>query len=234
MKKRVNVLEGSIPHALLFLMFPILVCGIFQQLYSMVDAIVVGQYVGSAGLAAIGGSCNTLISFFTGITSNMILGCMTVVAFLYGANDRRTNTGITTSLYLSAGVGLIFTLVYTIFASSILQYLSVPEELLQNSAHYLQLYALGFIPYFLFQTCVNLFRAFGETKWPTILLISSFGCNILLDYLFVGLLGMQQNGIALAYIVTQMIFALAAMKSLSHTYMINFAREHADAEILKR
>ena len=79
MKKRVNVLEGSITQALLFLMVPILICGIAQQAYSMIDAIVVGKYVGSTGVATIGGSCNTLVTLCTNIVSRMILGCMTVM-----------------------------------------------------------------------------------------------------------------------------------------------------------
>ncbi len=234
MGKRFNVLEGSITHALLFLMAPILICGIAQQVYSMVDGIVVGRFVGSVGVATIGGSCNTLIGFFTGVTSNLILGCMTVMAFLYGRSDSKISSGITTSIYISLICGGCFSMIYILGAEWILTLLKVPEELVHVSASYLRLYACGFIPYSLFQLTVNAYRAFGETRMPTLLMIGSFGVNIALDCLFVGLSGLQQNGIAYAYLCTQLLFASVSIIGLSRTYMIHLFREKLDYAIMKR
>ncbi|NLH63904.1 MAG: hypothetical protein GX478_06905 [Erysipelotrichaceae bacterium] len=166
MQKRVDVLHGSIAQALLFLMVPILICGIFQQICGMIDAIVVGRYVGSAGVAVIGGSCSTLITLFTNVSSNMILGCMTVIAFLYGEDQSRTAEGVNTSMFLTAICAVCFTGAYILAAEPILRLLQVPQELMAMSVSYLRLYSLAFVPYALFQLAVTSFRAFGETKVP--------------------------------------------------------------------
>lgn len=234
MQKRVDVLHGSIAQALLFLMVPILICGIFQQICGMIDAIVVGRYVGSAGVAVIGGSCSTLITLFTNVSSNMILGCMTVIAFLYGKDQSRTAEGVNTSMFLTAICAVCFTGAYILAAEPILRLLQVPEELMAMSVSYLRLYSLAFVPYALFQLAVTSFRAFGETKAPTELLIGSFLMNIALDLLFVGVFHLQQNGIAYAFLLTQFLFAAASLYALVKAYMIPLFQERPDQEVMAR
>jgi putative MATE family efflux protein len=234
MKSRVDVLQGSILRNLLFLMAPLLISGLCQQLYNMTDALVLGHFVGSTGIAVIGGSCQSLISTYTEMCGNMLLGCMTVIAYFYGARDTRTEESVISSLMLSFVVGAIFTALYVVFAKSICTFLAVPDDILADSVNYLRLYSLGFIPYMLFQDCIIIFRSFGETKAPTKLLIASFICNITLDYVFVGWLSLKHYGVALAFILTQILATLVAFVNIHEAYMVSFEHLKWNWSIIKR
>ncbi|MCH4206990.1 MAG: polysaccharide biosynthesis C-terminal domain-containing protein [Solobacterium sp.] len=212
---KIDALNGSITKALLFLMFPIFACGIVQQLTAMADGIIIGQSAGSIGISVIGGSASTTITLFTGLTSGIVTGAMFVTAYYYGAhNNHHLSLSIGVSFLLSLLFGLIATIVYIVMAKSWLNMLKVPDSILIQSTHYLQLYAIGFIPYFVFQMAIGLMRAIGESKRPTRYLLFSFILNITFDYLFTGLMHFSSTGIALAYILTQIISALLVIHGI--------------------
>ena len=233
MNRTPNMLKGSMFKTMLQLMWPILICGFFQQLYNMADSMVVGQFVGSDGLAIVGGSCNILIGAFNGIVNNFAMGAMLVVAFFYGAEDRdKTETSIKMSLVLAAIIGLLATIFFWVFASNILEIMEVPTNLFQGSVAYLRLYTLGFVPGFIFQMIVNLLRAMGETKRPSMYLIMSFILNIILDILFVGVFKMQQAGVAYAYILSMSISAIFTLYSISLQFDFHFQKLHLERNIV--
>ena len=216
MNKRVDILNGNILKTLLLLSFPILVCGLFQQLYNVVDTMIVGRFVGGVGIAIVGGSCSMLINMFNGVSIGIITGSIIVVANNYGAkNEEKVRRCIETSVIVAVVGGLSVMLIYMFLARDILSFLNVPTEILTSSVQYLTFYALGFPFYFLFQMIINIFRALGETKRPTRYLIISFLLNIIFDLIFVGLFKLNENGVALAFITTQVLSAVVALKSLS-------------------
>jgi putative MATE family efflux protein len=208
MRNRVDVLHGPILETLLLLMAPLLVCGLFQELYTVADGIIVGRFAGSTGLAIIGGSANNLISFFTGPATGLITGAMFIAAFCFGRNDTaQTRDCICTSLVLAAGFGLLVMILYWLLGTPMMVFLRVPDDVLARSAAFLKLYAVGFLPYCLFEMTINLMRASGESRQPTVFLILSFLINIVLDLVFVGWFHMEETGAAWAYILTQSISA---------------------------
>ena len=223
MNKRVDVLNGNILKTLILLSFPILVCGLFQQLYNVVDTMIVGHFVGGLGIAIVGGSCNMLINLFFGVSVGIITGSIIVVANNFGAqNADKVRKCIETSVIVAIFSGLLIMLIYIFFARTILTFLNVPSEILSASVQYLIFYSFGFPFYFLFQMIINIFRALGETKRPTRYLISSFLLNIFFDLIFIGLFKLNENGVALAFITTQVISAAVALKSLSLQLDVKF------------
>lgn len=216
MNKRLDILNGKILKTLVLLSFPILVCGLFQQLYNVVDTMIIGRFVGGTGIAVVGGSCSMLITLFNGTSTGLITGSIIVVANHYGArNEHQVQQDIETSIIIAVIGGLAIMLVYMLFAQAILTFLQVPAALVKASAQYLMFYAIGFPFCFVFQMLINIFRAMGEAKRPTRYLIGSFLLNIIFDFLFVVVFKLNEKGVALAYIVTQVISAGVAMRNLS-------------------
>lgn len=174
-KYRQDILHGNVTENLLLLMYPILICGIFQQLYQMADAIVVGQFAKSSALAIVGGSASMMIGIFTGLSGGIVFGSMFVTAFFSGQrNQERVQCSTSMSLLLSVIFGVICSLIIFLFGYQILSILHVPTDVLSDSNTYLKIYSLGFTPYFIFQICINILRALGEARRPTRYLILSF------------------------------------------------------------
>jgi putative MATE family efflux protein len=216
MMKSMSITNGSVQKTLILLMYPFLIAGCFQQLAYMTDGIIIGRYSVSSSLAVIGGSGSMVISIFNGFASGIISGAMFVLAYHYGAMDSlRTAVSVKTGIFLALVGGIVFTCLFYCLAGVTLEFLKVPYSLLDDSIHYLRLYSIGFTPYFLFQMCIGLMRATGETKKSTQTMILSFFLNIALDYLFVALLHLNSSGIALSFILTQCISLLFSLYDLN-------------------
>ena len=234
-RKKLDLLEGPILQSLLQLMLPILFSGVFQQLYGMADALVLGAYVGDNAVAIVGGSTRTLIRLVESVSINLQLGCLVVIAYFIGSRDyERLLTSIKTSILVLSAFALGSTLLYLLGSEIFLQIMKVPEELMSASASYLRLYALGFLPYCIFQLCISILRGFGETKTPTYLLIGSYVLCIVLDYVLVGMFRLEQYGIALAFILSQIIAAFLALQIVTQITHINLFTQKADKECLSR
>ena len=109
--KTVDVLHENITKSLLSLFFPILICSIIQQLSSMINLILVGNYMSSFALGIIGGSANMMVTLFTNPMVALISGSMVCVATAYGEkNTKKTNNAIFTSFVIIA----IFTIIYIV------------------------------------------------------------------------------------------------------------------------
>ena len=129
-----DLLHGPVLQNMLRFALPILAGTLLQQLYSMVDAVVVGQFVGKTALAAVGGSAvaiiNLLLNFFVGLCS----GAAIVVAQYYGAHDRENvSRAVHTATLLAVWVGAIMTVIGVCFAPGLLSALDTPEDTMQYS-----------------------------------------------------------------------------------------------------
>lgn len=220
--KKVDILNGNIFQTILFLTFPILICGLFQQLYNLVNIIVIGHSVGTDGIAVIGGATSTLISLFNGTSNGVITGCMIITSHNHGSgNKEKTVSAIQTALLFCFGLGIGMNLLYFFGASTFLEILNVPADIFNDSVQYLQLYSFGFLFAYIFQLIINLFRAIGETSLPTKFLILSFLLNIALDVFFIVVLKQNEKGVAYAFIATQLISAVVAYHYLSLQFDIS-------------
>lgn len=207
-----RITEGPIWRHLLSFFFPILLGTFFQQLYNTVDAIIVGNFVGTEALAAVGGPAavliNFLVNFFVGLSS----GATVIVAQYYGARQiqelRRTvHTAI--ALAIAAGLGVMVLGIALSYPVMVL--MGTPAEVMDYSLIYLRIYFVGSIASFLYNVGSSVLRAIGDTKRPLYFLIAACLTNIVLDLIFVVGFGLEVLGVALATVLSQIVSAVLVM-----------------------
>lgn len=203
-RRQIDVLNGPIAQTLLQLMVPILICGLFQQMYNLCDGIVAGQFAGSTGIAVIGGSAYTVINLFNSTSGGLTAGCMFIAAYFYGRQDSDgIRSSVETTLVLSFLYGAGALILNWTACRAYFELMQMPEVLMERSVRYLRLYSVGFIPNCIFLNVIGLMRSAGETRKPTVCLIVSYLLNIGADLLFTGVFHMQELGIAAAYVLSQ-------------------------------
>lgn len=203
-----DMTQGDPIKLIFFFSIPVIIGNIFQQFYSMVDAIIVGQYVGSDALAAVG-STGSLIFTTIGFSLGLTLGFSIIISQKFGANDlTAVRKVIAMSMYLSLIFAIFMSIVGIIFAKPVLQMLQTPDDILGHATKYLQfMYAgsTGLIFYNLF-SCI--LRAVGDSKTPLYFLILASVLNVLLDLVFVLLIPLETAGVGLATTLAQTISAI--------------------------
>lgn len=233
-----SMVTGVIWKQLLFFFFPIMLGSLFQQLYNTVDAIVVGQFVGTDALAAVGGSAsnilNLLIGFFTGVSS----GATVIISQYYGANDRDgVNRALHTAMLFAVVGGAILT-VFGLFATEfVLRLMDTPEDTLAGSALYLRIMFVGMIPNMIYNVGSAILRAMGDSKRPLYFLVVACLANVVLDLVFVLVFKMGIAGVAIASIMAQTISAVMVIMSLSSAnseFRFYFKQMRFEKDILSR
>ena len=204
-----SITEGVIWKQLLIFFFPILFGTFFQQLYNTVDAIIVGQYLGKQALAAVGGgtgtAINLLIGFFTGVSS----GATVIISQYYGAkSEDEASKAIHTAIALAIASGIAIMILGIVFTRPILEIIGTPEDVMPLAVTYMRIFFAGSIFNTVYNMGSGIFRALGDSRHPLYFLICGCIVNIVLDFLFVGLLKMGVDGAAYATIISQMISAL--------------------------
>lgn len=210
-----DLLHGPVLQNMLRFALPILAGTLLQQLYSMVDAVVVGQFVGKTALAAVGGSAvaiiNLLLNFFVGLCS----GAAIVVAQYYGAHDHENvSRAVHTAALLAVWVGAIMTVIGVCFAPGLLSALDTPEDTMQYSIDYMRWYFAGMVPTMIYNMGSSILRAMGDSRRPLYFLLLCTGVNTVLDLLCVAVLRLEVAGAAIATSLSQLICAAFVLRSL--------------------
>lgn len=213
-----EILNGSIVKAILFFFFPILIGSFFQQIYSTVDAIIVGQFVGVDALAAVGGTPAVLSNLFIQFALGIASGASVVISNAYGENNhdkmsKAIHSGMTLSIILGIGISGIT----IIFAKDILMLLKVNDELMKVSLQYFQIIMAGFTFTLIYNMATGVLRAVGDTKRPLYFLIISCILNIILDIIFVLVFKLAIVGVAVATIISQAISAILTIYCLTNS-----------------
>ena len=158
-----QITEGVIWKQLLYFFFPILFGTFFQQLYNTADAVIVGQFVGTQALAAVGGATGSLINFFVNLFVGLASGTTVVIAQAYGAHDAESVGGtVHTSVALALAAGLGLTAVGVAAAPWALSAMGTPADIMDFALIYLRVYMLGTIPSFLYNVGSGILRAVGD------------------------------------------------------------------------
>ena len=221
---------------LLIFFFPILIGTFFQQLYNTVDTIVVGQYVGTNALAAVGTTgtlINLLVGFFVGVSS----GATVIISQFFGAGDaKNVSKAVHTSMALALAGGLAIMVLGLLTARPSLVLLGVPEEILGDALTYMNVYYCGIIASMIYNVGTGVLRAIGDSRMPLYVLIVCCLVNIVLDLLFV--LGFHWDvfGVAIATVLSQVVSAVLIMARLMLTresYRVELKRIRFDKSILK-
>lgn len=211
-----QITEGVIWKQLLFFFFPILLGTLFQQLYNTADTVVVGRFVGTQALAAVGGSTgqivNLVVNFFVGLAS----GATVIIARYYGARDRiKLNNALHTAIALSIVGGIVTGIAGIFLTPSLLKMMNTPADVIEGSTMYLRIYFAGIIFVFVYNIGSGILRAVGDSKRPLYFLIVCCFLNIFLDILFVVYLKLGVKGAAFATVISQAVSALLVILSLT-------------------
>jgi len=216
---------------------PMLVGHMFQQLYTFVDQIIVGRFLGKEALASVGASFPiifTLIALIIGIS----VGGTIVISQYFGAkNYDKVKRAIDTLFIILAAFAVVMTVVGLTFSEQIFRLIKLPEELIPTANTYFSIYVAGLVVFFGYNGVAAVLRGMGDSTTPLYFLILATILNIGLDLLFIVKLGMGIEGAALATIIAQGAAFAVAVVYLNHNHdLIQFnIREFSfDFEIFKQ
>ena len=214
-----------------------LVGHMFQQLYTFVDQIIVGRFLGKEALASVGASFPiifTLIALIIGIS----VGGTIVISQYFGAkNYDKVKRAIDTLFIILAAFAVVMTVVGLTFSEQIFRLIKLPEELIPTANTYFSIYVAGLVVFFGYNGVAAVLRGMGDSTTPLYFLILATILNIGLDLLFIVKLGMGIEGAALATIIAQGAAFAVAVVYLNHNHdLIQFnIREFSfDFEIFKQ
>ena len=195
-KQSMDMTQGVIWKQLIAFSIPLLIGNLFQQLYNTVDSIIVGNFVSTEALAAVGSVTpviNMLIGFFTGLAT----GAGVVISQFFGAKDgERVHKTVHTTLMMTLVLGVFFTFIGIFMTPFMLRFMATPDNVMASSSEYLRIYFGGIIGLMLYNMASGIMRAVGDSQRPLYFLIFSSIVNVILDLLFVVGLHMGVAGVA--------------------------------------
>ena len=216
-----DLTTGKVGKQIFYFALPMLMGNVFQQLYNVVDTIVVGKALGKNALAAVGASFPLifiLISFVVGIA----MGSTVIISQYYGAKQMDNVKKAIDTLNIFMFFAAVFLTFFGRWASHyIFQLIDLPEEAMIEAINYFNVYAFGFIFFFGFQGTSAILRGLGDSKTPFYFLILSTLTNIALDILFVFGFGWGIKSVAAATVIAQGIafFAIEIYLNKYHSFL---------------
>ena len=198
-----DLTEGKIVHKLLRFAFPIMVGNLLQQLYNVVDTLIVGRYLGENALAAVGSSY-TLMVFITSIIIGLCMGSSAFFSIQFGSRAQdKLEKGIYIAFLAIGFVAVVLNAAVYLGMGGILVFLRVPGEVTALMREYLVWIFAGIVAVFLYNFVANLLRAVGNSVVPLLFLAVSALTNIVLDLLFIRSFGWGVGGAAAATVISQ-------------------------------
>lgn len=239
MENQANVLlEGSIRRGILKFAFPIFLGSLFQQLYNMADALIVGNFAGDTALAAVT-SVGSIVFLFVGFFTGMYQGMGVVIARYFGAKDQvNIRKSVCTAVVFGAISGVFLSLVGVLASNIIVKMVDTPAEVYQESVTYLKIYFCGSLFTAFYNTTCGICRALGDSKRPVHYLIIASIVNVILDIIFVGGLQWGVSGAAFATVIAQATSAGFCIYRVTHlgnnSIIIKKIKEDYDGNLLKQ
>ena len=216
--------EGPIARQLISFALPLLLGNLFQQLYNAADSLIVGNFLGSNALAAVSSS-SSLIQLFIGFFNGLAMGAGVVISRHYGARDiPRVQKAIHTMLAGGLVVGCFMTVFGALLSPVLLRLMGTPESVLPQSIAYFRTYFFGSLAFVMYNICMGILQAVGDSRHPLYYLIVSSIVNVVLDLLFVGVFGWGVASAAAATAISQVVSMLLCLYRLMHSdrdYRVN-------------
>ena len=231
-----DMTRGSIIPQLLAFAIPMAIGMLFQQLYNTVDTMVVGKFVGSNALAAVG--CNgNIINVVVGVFAGLATGAGVVISQAYGAHDDdRLSKAVHTTMALSLVMCVVGTILGFLLARPLLDLTNTPDEVYGDALTYLMIYFGGLTGLMIYNMGTGILRAVGDSTRPVIFLIVSAVVNTVLDLLFVIVFKMGVAGVAWATIIAEFLSAILTWISLvkaDGAYRVEIRKLTIDKPVLK-
>ena len=212
-----DMTSGNVTVSLMYFIVPLTLGNILQQLYNVVDTYIVGRYVGSMALSAVG-SVSNLIYIFNAIVLGLKAGISVICSESFGRKDEEDfNISRAVGFSLIVISGLICTIIGVVGARNIMGCISVPNEIFQDAYGYFRIIFLGYPFVFLFNYGIAITQSRGNSNITFIALLSSTICNVLLDLILICVFGFGVNGAAIATIISQALSMIIVFTNLVAT-----------------
>ncbi len=229
--------QGPIWKRITYFALPILLGNLFQQMYNTADSLIVGNFLGKNALAAVS-STGSLIFMLIGFLSGIAIGAGVVISRYFGGNKlEEMSQAVHTTVAFGLVAGVVMTAVGVGLSPQILRWMDTPENVMYNSQLYLSIYFMGSLGSVMYNVCVGIMQAVGDSRHPLYYLIVSSVVNVVLDLFFIAVLGMGVDGAAWATIIAQYVSAIMCLWRLlrvKDSYRVELRRIRFHWDMLKR
>ena len=203
--------KGSPTRIILGFTLPLFLGNVFQQFYNMADTIIVGQFVGTGALAAVG-STGTIMFLITGFATGLGTGFTILTAQRFGAGDMKgMRRSVFTAAVLTVIVSVLVTAVSVIFMHPLLDLMQTPADIYDDAYAYIIVIMWGLAAQMLYNLLSALLRAIGNSKMPLYFLILAAVLNVILDLVFIINFKMGTAGAAYATVISQGVSGLLCL-----------------------
>lgn len=210
--------DGNIWKLLIIFSIPLILGNLLQQMYNTADSIIVGNFVGSNGLAAVG-SGTALINLIIAFSQGAAVGAGVIVSQNLGARDKqKTKLAVHTAMCIAIILGVILSAIGVIFSRDLLVWMKTPKSVLKDSVLYLKIYCGGLIFNVIYNMATGILNAAGNSKRPLIYLAIASVTNIILDLVFIKALKWGVKGAAIATDISQ---ALSCVLAVGYLLRVN-------------
>ncbi len=215
-----NLTKGKPLKQILVFALPIFIGNVFQQLYSMVDNIIVGNTLGENAFAGVGATTSIaflIIGFVQGLTAGF---AVKTSQFFGNKDEEKVKISVATSFMLCAAITVILTIVSVLTAKPLLRLMQTPEDIIEYSYEYIVVVFAGLGATMLYNLVSSILRALGDSKVPLIFLIIASVINVALDLLFIIVFKTGVAGAGWATVISQLLSALACAVYMFRKYDI--------------
>ena len=220
-----DMTKGNPGRLILMFAVPLMVGNVFQQLYTMVDTVVVGQVAGVQALAALG-AVEWIMWMVLGVSSGITQGFAILMAQDYGARKwKQLKKTVAHSYVLTAITAVLLFLTSQIFAHWILSFLNTPDNIIGMSLLYLRIVFCGIPVVAAYNVFAGVLRSLGNSRTPLVAMVIAAGINIVLDLVFVAGLHMGVAGAVLATVIAQCFSALYCFIIVRKIEIVHITKE---------
>lgn len=222
-----DLTKGSPIKLIIAFAIPILIGNIFQQLYNLIDTVIVGQTLSVKALAAVGATA-PIVSLIIGFAIGMTNGFAVIVARYFGAKDyEKMRQAVAGTIVLGLATSAILTVSSLFGIKSLLNLLDTPKDIMDNALLFIRIILLGMTFSMLYNMLAGILRALGDTKNPLYFLIISTVVNIILDFLFICTFRMGIEGAAYATVLSQLLSTVLCFRYILKNYpILRLKRRH--------
>ena len=210
-----DMTKGNPLKIFIFFSIPLLIGNVFQQLYSMVDTIIVGRFVGVEALAAVG-STGSMFFLVNGMILGLTSGFGVLVAQKFGAKDEvAIKKAVASNIILTLVLTVFITIIALLVKNPLLRMMNTPDNIFNDASTYITIIFAGIITQALYNMAAGILRALGDSKTPLYFLMVSSIVNVILDLVFIINFKMGVSGAAYATNIAQ---GFSAVLCLIYSY----------------
>lgn len=206
-----DMTKGNPLKLFIYFTIPLLIGNVFQQLYSMVDTIIVGRFVGVNALAALG-ACNSMFFLVNGLILGLTSGFSVLVSQKFGAKDEKgVKKAVASNITLTVVLTIIITVIALLIINPLLNMMNTPDSIYNDAKKYITIIYAGIITQTAYNMSAGILRALGDSRTPLYFLILASLLNVVLDLVFIVNLKMGVAGAAYATNIAQGVSAILCL-----------------------